>query len=565
MIQVTCAQCGLRILVPPTVQGRRGVCFGCGAHLDVPVRTDAPSPNEVRFAVGDRIADRYVIESELGRGGMGVVYKASDELISEEVALKFMNPRMLRTQRGQSLFIKEAQVARRLRHENIVAVHDVSTTAEGVLYLSMEYIKGASLRSVLRNQRRHRKLLDIRMGVDIVLQILAALEYAHKTVIHRDLKPENVMLLSGERAKVLDFGLALAIEDEPGPASPGPAVSNRVVGTLAYTAPEQRRHLQTDFRADLYTVGLMLQELLTLRTPLDEPISVMEARTDVAPSIIRTLDMALEEDRDRRWQSAREFREALEKAYSGSYRRTSISVFDSDGGIEVSTKNMVYLDGGNFLMGSNETREEAPEFEAYVEPFYIDTYPVTVEEYAAFTQATGYREPKFARNSEFSGERQPVTGVTWEDAQAYAAWVGKRLPAEKQWEFAARGRENRRFPWGHLEPDTTRCNFGDYLAMPSIVTMHEAGATPDGVFDMAGNVYEWTLDGFVAYNPGKNGGDNTGSPSPRRVVRGGSWHSLAGELRTSSRKGLFPETQLTTVGFRCALAAKGLRPKEAAE
>ena len=90
--------------------------------------------------------------------------------------------------------------------------------------------------------------------------------------------------------------------------------------------------------------------------------------------------------------------------------------------------------------------------------------------------------------------------------------------------------------------------------MPSIVTMHDTGATPDGVFDMAGNVFEWTLSAYVPYNP-EAGGDVVSSETPRRVLRGGSWHSQVNELRTTARKGLFRESQLTTVGFRCVLPA----------
>ena len=143
---------------------------------------------------------------------------------------------------------------------------------------------------------------------------------------------------------------------------------------------------------------------------------------------------------------------------------------------------------------------------------------------------------------------------------AYSAWAGKQLPTEKQWEFAARGKENRPYPWGNLAPDSVRCNFGDYLGMPSIVTMHDSGRTKEGVFDMGGNVFEWTLDGFEPYDP-KNGGDNTASKAPRRVVRGGSWHSQAHELRTASRKGLFPEAKITTVGLRCVVPARNARPQ----
>jgi formylglycine-generating enzyme required for sulfatase activity len=465
-----------------------------------------------------------------------------------------MHPRALKTQKGQQLFIKEAQICRRLRHENIVSVHDVSTTPEGILYLTMELLKGASLRAYLKKHRLERKLVDVHLAIDLTLQILRALEYAHRMVVHRDLKPENVMLLPGDQAKVLDFGLAIAVEDEQQAPKPGDPKPKRVAGTAVYASPEQHRHQTIDYRSDLYSLGLVFHELLTLRTPIDEPVSVPDVRNDVSPSVVETLDKAIQKSKNDRWQSAREWRTALKQAYESSYSSLDVMSYQTESGQEVSTENMIYLGGGSFLMGSDDVREEAPEFETNVEPFYIDKYPVTVAEYAAFLEATGHPEPKYWQDGELNGPRQPVCGVTFDDALAYAAWSGKQLLTERQWEFAARGKENRRYPWGSLDPSTVICNFGDYLGMPSIVTMHEGGATPDGVFDMGGNVYEWTLGAWVPYNA-KNGGDTTNLSEPRRVVRGGSWHSLPNELRCTARKGLFRESRLTTVGFRCCLPA----------
>jgi formylglycine-generating enzyme required for sulfatase activity len=216
---------------------------------------------------------------------------------------------------------------------------------------------------------------------------------------------------------------------------------------------------------------------------------------------------------------------------------------------------MVFLEGGSFLMGSSDSLEEGPQFEATVDPFFVDVYPVTNEQYREFLESTGHPEPKFWRHRDFNGDKQPVVGVTWAEAQAYAAWAGKRLLTEAEWEFAARGKQNRRYPWGIQEPDQTRANYGDYLNMSSIVTMHEDGMTPEGVYDLAGNVYEWTGDLLLPYDPARRKAAlKTGEV--RRVARGGSWHSPAHELRGSFRKGLFPETQLNTVGFRCGLSAR---------
>lgn len=543
-------------MVPPTVQGRQGVCFNCGQPLLIPTTADINRHLNLQFELGDKIADRYVIEQHVGKGGMGVVYRAHDTLVDETVALKFMNPKLLKTSKGKRLFIQEAQIARRLRHENIVAVHDVSWTNEGILYLSMEFAEGQSLRAYLRRHRKERRFVDVRLCVTYLTQILRALENAHRTVIHRDIKPENLILMSGERIKVLDFGLAKAVQEEFLKKDSDEAPSNQVVGTLAYTAPEQRRGLPVDPRTDIYAVGLVFHELLTLRTPMDEPVTVEQARQDVSPSILQVLKKSLHTEKEHRWQNAREFRRALEQAFNESYRRLTerMEVTTTDGA-SVSTENMVYMEGGNFNMGNDTIRECAPEAEVYAPPFWIDAYPVTVKEYQAYREATGAPEPKYWRDPNYNGPDQPVIGVSWQDAQKYAEWVGKRLPTEVQWEFAARGKEDRMYPWGNLPPDTTLCNYGDYLGMPSIVTMHEDGRTPDNVYDMAGNVMEWTLDPFIPYKQIRQEPDVI-LDAPRRVVRGGCFNSPGDELVTYLRRGIFPESQLPTVGFRCVLPAK---------
>lgn len=553
MIHVTCTQCGLTISVPPTVQGRWGLCFACGARLLVPHTAEGERELDLQFELGHRISDRYVIETTVGKGGMGVVYRAHDTLMNERVALKFLDPRIVHTQKGVRLFIQEAQVARRLRHENVVAVHDVSATPEGILYISMEFLQGQSLRAYLRGHRSQRKLVDVRLAVTLTAQILAALDYAHRIVIHRDIKPENVMLLAGEHLKVLDFGLAKVVDEECLFADKGPdGKSTRVVGTEAYASPEQIRHGDVDSRADLYAVGLIFREMLNLRTPLDDFVEVTAVRDDVSPSLLSVLQKAVQIPREDRWQTAGEFRSNLLKAFDESYRATLKPRIEVEPGREVSTEGMVFLEGGSFLMGNHSVREEAPEFETFVEPFYIDANPVTNSQYERFLQATGHPQPKLWGIPDYRGANQPVIGVTWQDAAAYAAWAGKNLPTEAQWEFAARGKENRKYPWGTQEPDAHRANYRDFLNMPSIVTMHEEGKTPDNVYDLAGNVYEWTGDRYLPYDPAhRQAAERTGPP--KHTVRGGSWHSAANELRCSARKGLFPESALPTVGFRCVV------------
>ena len=554
MIQVTCPHCKLEILVPPAVQGRWGVCFGCGARLMVPTENGEAEEITLDFEPGYRIADRYAIEALIGKGGMGVVYRARDVLMNERVALKFLHPGILQTQKGMQLFVQEAQVARRLRHENIVAVHDVSSTPDGIMYLSMEFLHGTSLRAFLRHCREQRRLMDVRLAVTFAAQILSALEYAHKSVVHRDMKPENVMILAGERVKVLDFGLAKVLDEEVPPIE-GDKKPTRVIGTEAYAAPEQLRHTGVDLRADLFAVGVILRELLTLRTPLDEQIEIQRARSDVSPSIIDIVQKAIQPPKEDRWQSAAEFRARLMTAFDESYRQAALAQIKSDSQREVSTEGMVLLEGGNFVMGNSSNPDEAPEFEYFVGPFYVDVYPVTNRKYAEFLKDTGRAAPKYWGLPQYVGPDQPVIGVTWSDAAAYAAWMGKQLPSEAQWEFAARGRENRKYPWGNTDPDANRANYGDHLSIPSLVFMHDEGRTPEGVCDLAGNVYEWADELFLPYDPVKREAASQSGP-PLRAIRGGSWHSPAAELRCAFRKGLFAESQLNTVGFRCVLPMK---------
>jgi formylglycine-generating enzyme required for sulfatase activity/tRNA A-37 threonylcarbamoyl transferase component Bud32 len=485
---------------------------------------------------------------------MGVVYSAFDNLVNEDIALKFMNPRLLHTQRGQRLFIQEAQFARRLRHEAIVAVHDVGTTPEGILYLTMELLRGRSLRSFLRERRKTKTLLDIRFCVGVILQVLAALERAHRIIVHRDMKPENVMLVAGERIKVLDFGLAKARDEQEMLLPPQGAGPQRALGTMAYAAPEQVAHRDVDRRADIFSVGLILRELLTLRTPIDEAVALERVRDDVSPSLMSVLEKSLHPDKASRWQSAGDFKRALLAAWQESYTTREAAVLRESTGRHVSTEGMIYLEGGQFLMGNDASPDESPQFETESEPFYMDIYPVTNSQYDAFLKATGHREPKYWRKRGFDGENQPVVGVTWKDATAYAEWCGKVLPTETHWEYAARGKDDRKYPWGDHDPDATLANYGDYLNMPSVVDMHEDGKTPDGIFDLAGNVYEWTSTPYASYEQLQKG-DAAKLNGVRMVVRGGSWHSDASELRCSFRKGLFVESEFSTVGFRCVVPA----------
>ncbi|HPU97148.1 MAG TPA: bifunctional serine/threonine-protein kinase/formylglycine-generating enzyme family protein [Candidatus Hydrogenedentes bacterium] len=507
----------------------------------------------VSFAAGETVSGRYRLIEKIGEGGMGIVFRALDGLTDEEVALKFMRPALLANEKALRMFLQEAQVSRKLRHENIIAVHDINFTPDGLPYISMELARGRSLRKVLNEYRRARRYPEVRFAVRVTDQILAALSYAHRFVVHRDIKPENIFVEPNERIKLLDFGLARALEElEKDSAGP----KKRVVGTFAYAAPEQKAFKQVTAATDLYAVGLVLRELLTLRTPMEGAAPVEQIRRDVAPSLLETLRRALEEDPAARWPSAEAFRESLNRAKS-AYRPPAPEILVPARPVasrKADTSGMVFLHGGHFLMGSDAVREQAPEQEVEVGPFWMDIYPVTVAQYARYLKETGAPEPRFWRDALYSGPDQPVVGVSWQEALAYAKWAGKTLPTEAQWEFAARGQENRRYPWGNTPPNASLCNYGDHIGMPSVVFLHEEGQTPEGIVDLAGNVYEWTLDPFVPYELARRNPE-AAAKYPQRSVRGGCWQSPPEELVTTFRRGFFPEARENTLGFRCVIPA----------
>jgi len=238
---------------------------------------------------------------------------------------------------------------------------------------------------------------------------------------------------------------------------------------------------------------------------------------------------------------------------------------------------MIAIPGGPFMMGTDRKRSDAydgPRHRVTVEPYRIDKYPVTNAQYALFVSKTGHRPPLDWKDG-FIPEGMklmPVTMVSWDDAVAYARWAGKRLPAEAEWEKAARGTDGRRWPWGN-QMDTHRLNTYYNIGAATIVTRFENGASPYGVMDMAGNVSEWVADDFVAYPGTDADSDVFKAKVPRadsaqdramkvvdlvsvnaryKVLRGGSWKSDPFSTSTYHRNFSWPYFASDFFGFRCA-------------
>lgn len=254
----------------------------------------------------------------------------------------------------------------------------------------------------------------------------------------------------------------------------------------------------------------------------------------------------------------------VKKGYHGKSQRvkvndgklTNLSLLLSKKGIR-QAPGMVYIPEGEFMMGSKKGDEdERPVHRVYVAGFYIEKYEVNKKEYQSFIEATERYIPDFWDDPDLSKPSLPVVGVTWEDSKAYCKWVGKRLPTEAEWEKAARGIDGRAYPWGDNYGSSQANAYGkqDGFQFTAPVDKFSAGASPFGVLNMSGNVWEWCADWYAEdYYTGKNSKSPQGpSQGNFRVIRGGSWEDATSKLRTTNRHSAEPNYSAYNLGFRCA-------------
>ena len=208
--------------------------------------------------VGSTVSHYRILE-KLGGGGMGVVYKAEDTRLKRTVALKFLPPELTRDPEAKERFIHEAQAASALQHNNICVVHDIDETSDGQMFISMEYLEGETLKKKIE-----RGPLRVHEAIDIAVQVAQGLTEAHKHgIIHRDIKPANIMVTSDGVAKIVDFGLAKLT------GRTMLTKAGSTLGTAAYMSPEEARGETADQRTDIWSLGVVLYEMLTGRRPFE--------------------------------------------------------------------------------------------------------------------------------------------------------------------------------------------------------------------------------------------------------------------------------------------------------
>ena len=267
--------------------------------------------------IGTTLNNRYEVIGELGRGGMGVVYRARDPLLNREVAIKIVPPMML-TAQSEERFQREAQLVAQMDHPSIVPIFDIGQH-EGSMFFLMPVVRGTNLRAFLREKPRG--LGEI---VDIAIQTAEGLDYSHaRGVIHRDIKPENIMVSEEEgalRVRIMDFGLAKAASDQR------LTRTGTLVGTVSYFSPEQVKAQEIDHRSDIYSLGTVLYESIAGEPPFtgemqsvlyrvvhENPRSLIERGADISQELEDVVMRALAKEPTRRYQAASHLAEALRK------------------------------------------------------------------------------------------------------------------------------------------------------------------------------------------------------------------------------------------------------------
>jgi eukaryotic-like serine/threonine-protein kinase len=458
---------------------------------------------------------KYELEDFLG-GGMSHVYKARDTVIGRTVAIKILTPEAAADADAKARFLREAQMAGNIAHENIMSVYDFGED-EGRPFMVMEFLRGEDLRSAMKNGHTG----SITARLQLAFQVARALDYIHQQkIIHRDIKPENIHINAGGTVKLVDFGIAKTQDltlTQPG----------LTMGTPFYMAPEQVTAREVTYLADIYAFGILLFELLTGVRPiagdsveqlfykiLNEPVDLTPLRQGLCPeNIVTLIGKCVAKNAAERPQSMSLVQREIEKALEPPKPAAPAGKpAPKRGGLIAAISAIAVLAIVLTLFFSLRKKEEpaappakkelsatlsTPTGEMVLIPagtmpaFYMDRTEVTNEAYGQFCSVKQRPlPPGFPQNH----PDLPVVNITIVDAQEFAKWAGKRLPNRAEWEAAARGADGRAYPWGSKH-DASLANVSDNATLSTHallpVSSFTQGASPHGVLQMAGNAWEF--------------------------------------------------------------------------
>lgn len=625
------------------------------------------APDQSDPFIGKVLEGKYLIVSRIGSGGMGNVYRGRHTKMETSVAIKILHASMVSDAKAVERFRREARAALAVNHPNAIQVMDFGVTEDQTVFIIMELLDGVSLQKVLETE----KVVPVEKTVKIFKQICAAVGAAHaKEVIHRDLKPDNVIVLNynqpGEQVKVLDFSIAKVSSGDKN--AQALTEVGLVVGTPQYMSPEQAQGIELDKRADIYSLGVCLYQLLTGSLPFTAassmalalkhihalPRPVREVNNKIPLEIETVVMKAMAKRPNDRQQTAEELADELEKALAASGRSATSSssglaaittnsgqtpatgtnpvppsittprplptprqtgqlpkinqssietpkeekkgsmalvaavavilvVLLAGGGagaywylyireVKVaiddydSPERMSWVKGNTFKMGKSPetaTKDElnqTPVNPIAVDDFWMGTYEVSNLEYKKFVDETKYAPPEDWQGGNFppGTDDLPVVNVSWIDANTYCSWLsGKlggrkvRLPSEAEWEYAARGTDERPYPWGKTWA-ANRTVSGDSQVKGEAVKVTSAvlgqDESPFRIFAMAGNVAEWTSSDYSMYPNSKAVTED--KLKGNKIIRGGHFKSTKETVTTTFRSWSSIDAKDPKIGFR---------------
>jgi formylglycine-generating enzyme required for sulfatase activity/tRNA A-37 threonylcarbamoyl transferase component Bud32 len=550
---------------------------------------------------------KYELQEFLG-GGMARVYRARDTVIGRTVAVKILTEEGCADEEAKSRFLQEARLAGNVTHDNIISIYDFGEDAEGRPFMVMEFLKGEDLRHAIKDGSAG----DTRNRLRIALDIARALEHIHsENIIHRDIKPDNVHITTAGVVKLMDFGISKVQNSTR-------TSTGVVMGTPYYMAPEQVLGRNITPLVDVYAFGVLVFELMTGAKPivgetverifyqiLQEPLNLEPMRQAGIPEpIVELVRRCTEKDAANRPQGFGEVCAIIQRiihdwdaptkpnrsmqavaaaqppvrkpwlatgaaaamvvvligVYFGVRTMrapASASVVvpppkpevppevEPKLSIKTLTGNMVLVPAGAFQFGQDKTSITLP-------AFYIDKTEVTKEAYERFCA-----EKRRPMPPEAADERpeDPIVGVTFLDAEEFAKWAGKRLPATQEWEKAARGTDGRLYPWGDNPGTPPPANVGNEKGVMQ-VNSHPDGKSPYGAVNMLGNVWEW-VDERKTPSPDavKHFAKNLSPPAtagePWYAMRGASYHEPLREDYLWEYAPAPARYHAKNIGFRC--------------